>query len=279
MDESRLAGAAWSFVGTSLGESANIWRALGIESMDLLAVPGAPVDAEQIDRDPQGQARRFKEPGINLSNLLYVFGADFADRAINSSDATIRSRNRDTLMNVLECCNAADIPSLLILPGVDQSGMSHEDALQLSAEVMTEMTATASEAGVLLIFEPHAESVLESPIETLAFLQRHPNLKIALDYAHFVAQGYSVSDVEPLVPYTGHFHLRQAADQQLQARWEDGEIDFVEVVGKLEAAGYAGYLTLEYEHEPGWMSMDKVDVMTETVKMRDTVRPFLTKMG
>jgi sugar phosphate isomerase/epimerase len=275
MDGSKLAGAAWSFVGTDLVESANIWRALEIESMDLLAIPGASVDAQEIDRDPQGQARRFKEPGMNLSNLLYIFGADFADRAINSSDASVRARNTDTLKNVLECCNAADIPSLLILPGVDQPDMSHDDALALSAEVITEMTSVATEASVLLIFEPHVESILESPSETLGFLQQHPDLKIALDYAHFIAQGYGCSDVDPLVPYTGHFHLRQGANKQLQARWEEGEIDFVEVVGNLQEAGYDGYLTLEYEHEPGWMDMDKVDVMTETIKMRNTVKPLL----
>ncbi len=275
MDESKLAGAAWSFVGTDLVESANIWRALGIESMDLLAIPGAPIDAEEIDRDPQGQARRFKDSGMNLSNLLYLFGADFADRAINSSEASVRARNVESLKNVLDCCTAADIPSLLILPGVDQPGMSHDDALTLSAEVMTEMTALAEEAGVLLIFEPHVESILESPTETLAFMRAHPDLKIALDYAHFIAQGYKTSDVDPLVPYTGHFHLRQGANKQLQARWEEGEIDFVDVVGRLREAGYDGYLTLEYEHEPAWMDMDKVDVMTETIKMRDTVKPLL----
>ena len=275
MGDLKLAGAAWSFVGTSLLESANIWRALRVESMDLLAIPDAPLDSAEIDRDPEGQARRFREPGMRLSNLLYIFGADFADRAVNSADASVRSRNMDTLKNVLACCTAADIPSLLVLPGVDQPDMSHEDAIRLSGEVLTEMTAVAQESSVLLVFEPHVESVLSSPTETLEFLQRHPDLKIALDYAHFITQGYRISDVHPLVPHTGHFHLRQGANRQLQARWADGEIDFVEVVGRLQEAGYEGYLTLEYEHEPAWMDMDKCDVMTETIKMRDTVRPLL----
>ena len=47
------------------------------------------------------------------------------------------------------------------------------------------------------------------------------------------------------------------------------------MIGRLQEAGYNGYVTLEYEHEPGWMDMDKCDVMTETVKMRDLVRPLL----
>ena len=123
MSTIKLAGAAWSFVGTSLVESAHIWRALGVHAMDLLAVPGTPIDAEEIDRDPQDLARRFTEPGMELPNLIYIFGAGFEDRAINSVDPAVRRRNMETLKNVLECCQAAHIRSLLILPGVDQPGL------------------------------------------------------------------------------------------------------------------------------------------------------------
>ena len=275
MSEIKLAGAAWSFVGATLVESANIWRALGIEAMDLIAMTGIGLDPAAIDRDPQGQAKYVTEPGMELSNLIYVFGASFEDRAINSADAAVRAKNMDTFKNLLGFCVAAKIPSLLLLPGVDQPSMSHEDSLKLSAEVLTEMTARARDAGVLLVFEPHVESHLENPAEALKFLQRNPHLKIALDYSHFIAQGYKTSDVDPLVPYTGHVHLRQGANKQLQARWDDGEIDFPAVIGKLEEAGYRGYATFEYEHDPGWMDMDKCDVMTEIIKMRDVIKPLL----
>lgn len=276
MSDIKLAGAAWSFVGTSLAESADIWRALGIGAMDLIAVTGMGMDPAAIDRDPRGQAELAAAPGLELSNLLYLFGEDFQDRAINSADPEVRARNTATLGNVLDFCVTARIPSLLVLPGVDQPGMSHRESLELSAQVLTEMSASAAEAGVLLVFEPHIDSHLEDPAETLAFLQQNPHLRIALDYAHFIAQGYKAADVDLLVPYAGHFHLRQGADKQLQARWDDGEIDFTAVVGKLKEAGYQGYLTLEYEHEPGWMDMDRCDVITESIKMRDLVRPLLS---
>ena len=54
-----------------------------------------------------------------------------------------------------------------------------------------------------------------------------------------------------------------------------GWIDFPAVVELLKRAGYSGYLTLEYEHDP-WMDCDQVDVMTETIRMRDEVKPLLT---
>jgi sugar phosphate isomerase/epimerase len=243
--------------------------------MDLLAIPGTSIDAEEIDRDPQGLARRFTEPGMELPNLIYFFGSSFEDRAINSTDPAVRRRNRETLKNVLECCQAAQIQSLLISPGVDQPGKSHQDSLALAAASLNEMNTLAQDAGVPLIFEPHVDSILEDPRETVEFLRQNPGLSIALDYSHFVAQGYPASAIDPLVPYAGHFHLRQGADQQLQARWDDGIIDFSTAIGLLKEAGYEGYLTLEYEHDPGWMDMDKCDVMTETIKMRTLVQPLL----
>ena len=274
MSNIKLAAAAWSFVGASLPESAAIWRALGIDAMDLIAAPGGVLDSREIDHDPEGQAARVSEMGMELSNLLYIFGEGFEDRAVNSADEGVRTRNTETFKHVLEFCTRATMPSVLVLPGVDQPGLSHEEAVKISAEAMTAMESMAREAGVLLVFEPHIGSILTSPSATLHFLEQNPGLKIALDYAHFVAQGYKPAEVDPLVPYAGHVHLRQGASEQLQARWDDGQIDFPGMIGKLKDGGYSGYVALEYEHDP-WMDCDRVDVMTESIKMRDAVRPLL----
>ena len=245
----KLAGAAWAYVGASLPESAAILQALGVQAMDLIAAPGALLDSREIERDPQGQARRVAEAGLPLSNLLYVFGDGFDDRPLNSVDESVRTANLETFKRVLQFCTAAGIPSVLVLPGVDQVGISHEEAVELSAAAMNKLAALAAAENVTLLFEPHVKSVLESPFDTLAFLQRNPALKIVLDYSHFVAQGYQPIDVDPLVPYAGHVHLRQACRGKLQARWDDGVIDFPAVVELLKRAGYSGYLTLEYEHD------------------------------
>ncbi len=274
MTAMKLAGAAWAYVGASLSESAAILQALGIGAMDLMAVPGGLLDSREIERDPEGQARRVTEAGLPLSNLLYIFGDGFDDRPVNSVDESVRAANRETFKRVLQFCKAARIPSVLVLPGVDQVGISHEEAVALSAAAMNELAALAAAENVTFLFEPHVESVLESPFDTLTFLQRNPALKIVLDYSHFVAQGYEPADVDPLAPYAGHVHLRQACRDKLQARWDDGVIDFHAVVELLEAGGYSGYLTLEYEHDP-WMDCDQVDVMTETIRMRDEMRRLL----
>jgi sugar phosphate isomerase/epimerase len=268
----KLSAAAWSFRGATLAESAAIWHALGIHAMDLYAPPGGLLDAREIARDPQGQARRVRQVDMELVNLIYLFGGGFDDHPLTSADSAVQAENLDTCKRVLEFCVGARVPSLLVLPGVDHPDVPHADSLGRSADALNAMAELANGAGIRLYFEPHKESVLESPGETLAFMRQNPALKIALDYAHFVAQGYGMDDIDPLAAYAGHVHLRQASKGHLQADWESGEIDFTRVMSVLKQAGYDGYVALEYEHDP-WLEL--VDVMTESILMRDLVRPLL----
>jgi sugar phosphate isomerase/epimerase len=128
---------------------------------------------------------------------------------------------------------------------------------------------------VLLVYEPHVESILENPHDVLKFASENNEVKLVIDYSHAVSLGYSTNELNLLVPFAGHVHLRQAAPDKIQARWDEGHIDFPALIGLLQTTGYEGYLTLEYEHDKFW-NMDRCDVMCETIKMRDTVLPHLS---
>jgi sugar phosphate isomerase/epimerase len=271
----KLAGAAWSWVGATLAESSAIYRALGVEAIDLLAVPGSRFDTYELAADPVGQARQLSNLGVALSNLLVFFGTDFRDRAINSADSSARLSNLDTFRRLVEFCTAAGFHSIAVLPGVEQPPHSRDEALKWTASELNRMNALAKDAGVLLVYEPHVQSILESPRDALAFARENSEVKIVIDYSHAVSLGYPSSDLDRLVPYAGHVHLRQAAPDKIQARWEEGAIDFPSLIGLLKQTGYRGYLTLEYEHDKFW-NMDRCDVMTETIKMRDAVLPCLS---
>ena len=136
------------------------------------------------------------------------------------------------------------------------------------------MNEAARGAGVLLVYEPHVESILDSPRAAIASAQANREVRIVVDYSHFVSLGYSCGELSPLLAHAGHVHLRQAAPDKIQARWEEGVINFPALIGDLKRTGYSGYLTLEYEHDRFW-NMDRCDVMTETIKMRDAVLPCL----
>jgi len=271
----QLAGAAWSWGDATIAESAAIYRALGVDAIDLIAIPGKSLDPYRIAADPTGQAAVVDGLGVELiSNLLLFFGVDFHDRALNSADPAVRRKNLDLFLRVLEFCATVNCYSVTVLPGVEQTGHTRAASLEWAAAELHRMNELAKSAGVLLVYEPHVESILEDPDETLLFVQTNPDIKLVIDYSHGVSLGHSTSKLSQLVPYAGHVHLRQACHGKIQARWEEGTIDFPALIGLLHDTDYRGYVALEYEHDPFW-NMDQCDVMTETIKMRDAVRPHL----
>lgn len=270
----QLSGAAWSFVGASLRESRDIYRALGIDAIDVLAAPGFLLDPARIVQDPERESRAVAALETSIANLFFLFASDFSRRALNHRDPQIRARNVQEFRAVVEFCQRSGIPSVTVVPGGEQEGWSHEKSLAVSAEVLNEFASIAAEWGVALLFEAHVGSLLESPQETVLFLERNRQLKLTLDYSHFMFNGHAQDAINVLVPYARHVHLRQAAPRVLQARWNDGKIDFVKVVERLIEVKYKGYLTLEYEHD-AWLDSDRVDVATETIKMRDTILPMI----
>jgi sugar phosphate isomerase/epimerase len=270
----QMAGAAWSWIGATLAESAAIYRALGVHAIDVIAIPGMRLDTYQIAADPKGQASQLRVLGVTLSNLLMFFGAGFHDRPLNSADAAIREQNFETFRRMIDFCSLAGVYSVTVLPGVEQPPHGRQDALAWAAAELNRMNEFARDAGVLLVYEPHVQSILENPRDVLTFDRERCGAKMVIDNSHAVSLGYPSSDVDALVPHAGHVHLRQAARDQIQARWEDGTIDFPALIGLLKQTGYGGYVTLEYEHDKFW-DMDRCDVMTETIKMRDAVLPLI----
>lgn len=266
-----LSGAAWSFVGATLQESVALYRALGIPAVDLIALPGSVLDSSAVIRHPAQEARRIIRLKAQVANLIFCFSANFFERALNHRDPAIRSTNVAHFASVAEFCQRCSIPSVTLLPGVSQTGWSRAKSQAVSAQALNELTEIGARHGVIVAFEAHTGSILESPKDTLDFLQANPQLRLTLDYSHFVYGGHSQPDIDPLVPYAAHVHLRQGAPGVLQSRWDSGSIDFVALLQKLKAARYPGYLGIEYEHD-AWLDLDRIDVMTETIKMRNLVR-------
>jgi sugar phosphate isomerase/epimerase len=271
----KLAGAAWSWIGATLAESAAIYRSLGVNAIDLIAIPGKPLDTYQIAADPQEHADQVRALGVEVSNLLVFFGIDFCDRALNSSDPAIRQNNFETFERVLDFCVAAKCYSVTVLPGVEQEGHSKESALESTAAELNRMNKLAKEKGILLVYEPHVNSILEKPDDILTFVRQYSDVKLVIDYSHAVSLGHAEFELAPLVQYAGHVHLRQAKPGKIQARWDEGTIDIPALLRLLQQTAYRGYVTLEYEHDKFW-EMDQCDVMTETIKMRNAVLPHLS---
>jgi sugar phosphate isomerase/epimerase len=260
--------AIQSLRSCTLEEAAAIGRALGFQAMDLDGVMDTTLKREAILALDQAEVKRVKALGLTIPNIHWTFRTASLFPAINDPDPATRMENRGQIQRLVEFCHAAAIHSILVLPGMFLAGQSRADGHQLAAEALNDYVEIATAAEVALLVEPHVKSAFESPQSARWLAEQVPGLGIVLDYAHFVCQGYTQPDVDVLIPYAGHIHLRQAKSGLLQTKLEDGTINFALLIDNLRQAGYQGYLCVEYVHQD-FIGATNVDVLTETTKMRD----------
>ena len=102
-------------------------------------------------------------------------------------------------------------------------------------------------------------------------VRRVPGLTLTLDYTHFTRVGIPDAEIEPLIAYASHFHIRGARPGRLQTRFADNTIDYRRVVEVARAHNYQGWLGLEYVWQD-WEHCNECDNVSETILFRDFLR-------
>lgn len=274
-----LTCVTFSFPLLSFSDAAKAIALLGLPCMDIGAHQGGPhIQTSDVEANPRGVAEQINRAagaaGLRVSDFFATFGDGFRDRAVNTPDAVVREANFRRFLAIVEVARSIGAKGISLLPGVIFEEIGAERSFDLSVSELSRLVAIAQDAGLRLSVEAHLESDVEQPERALALVQAVPGLKLTLDYSHFVAAGYTMADVHPLVPYAGHFHARQARPGFLQASHRDGTLDFGEILGKLHAAGYSGDACIEYTWQE-WRGANNVDVLMESILMRDLLRPLL----
>lgn len=254
---------------------------LDIPFVDLGAhADGTHLQPERIEADPAGEAERVRRAaevaGVGVADLFPTFGRGFRDRPANTPDAGVRAANRRRFEAFVDFARRVGAGGITLLPGVVWEHLGPERSFELSVEALTELVEIGRGAGLRVSVEPHLESVVEPPERALALAQAVPGLQFTLDYSHFVAGGVPPERVHPLVAHAGHFHARQAAPGHLQTSHAEGTLDFGDILRRLAAAGYDGYLCVEYTWQE-WRGCNRQDVVSESIILRDQLREHLAR--
>jgi sugar phosphate isomerase/epimerase len=268
----KLCTSSWSFAECSLKEAIGITQVLGIDACDLGYFYGPALEMRAVLSRPVEYAEQIKNFGIKVPSFYHLFGNNFMDR--NLANPKNLEANLLDLPKVLQFCNAIECPVLFILPGIVNPGQSRDEAFKVSLTALKAMLPIAQVAGIALSIEPHVHSYLESPQMVLDLLGEIPGLKLILDYTHFTCLGYRQEEIDPLAPHAAHVHLRQARPGILQAKMNQGTLNFSALLGTLQKCGYQGYLALEAVHQD-YMNTVYDDVLTEIIKMRNFVNEYL----
>jgi sugar phosphate isomerase/epimerase len=260
-----LSLATWAFARLTLAEVSAVAKAIRLDAIDISTryLPG--LDKTRLLADPEATAAGLTSLALPVANYFHHFGADTADRNLalkGSIEANVRELER-----VLTFADAASIPTVFFLPGLINPGQSGRQAFDISVDSLRAMMDVAAGFRANICIEPAMRSIAETPAMAEELVQQ-TGIGLALDYSHFVCLGYTQDQIDPLVQYAKHVHLRQARPGHLQAGFDKGTINFPAMFGHLRDAGYQGALAIEFIRQL-FTNDGPDDVLTETVLMRD----------
>jgi sugar phosphate isomerase/epimerase len=251
---------------------------LGFKGHDLTLLEGtrSPVSLDRVRSDIPGWAGRLDERirGRGLEIADVAAWASYNTMSPNHPDRAVRENGLALFRDVLALTVALRAPGLTMVPGMDWPGESHEESLARAGEQLELRAREAASHGVRFSVEPHVGSVCRTPADALRLCELAPTLTYTLDYSHYVCQGFADADIEPLLAHAGHVHVRSAMDGRMQAPIAKNTINWERVVDLLVERGYDGFVAVEYIWI-NWNDLNDVDVISETVMLRDRIRARL----
>ena len=242
----------WHFRGPKVEVADCIDRAaaMGFDGVEILHVQMSGESNAQL----QELKRRAFRNGVDLMGFS-------THQGFVSPDPAVRQKNVDHTIRCIELAHALGIPTIRINTGrwgtiksFDElmknkgiepvsPGRTEDEGFGWVIGSIEKLLPRAGELGVVLGLENHwglgrtAAGVLRV-VEAL----RSPWLRTTLDTGNFLEDMYP--QMERMAP---HAVLVQAKTYLGGGEWYTLEIDYARVAAILRAAGYAGYVSLEFE--------------------------------
>ncbi len=272
----KLAIADFTFPRLEWEQSLRLGHELGINAVDIgIFAERSHLRPEDIFTDLPRAATRItttvRSVGMVIADIFGQAALAAEDKAINSPEPAERKYAAEFFWRQLELTARCNARHMTVLPGVHFPSESHEDSFKRSAEELAWRVETAQQLGIAVAIEAHIGSIAPTPALARRLVESVPGLTLTLDYTHFTLQGISDDEVEPLISFASHFHVRGGCKGKLQASVKENTIDYPRILRAMKRVGYKGYMGLEYVWTE-WMRCNEVDNLTETVLIRDLLK-------
>jgi sugar phosphate isomerase/epimerase len=277
----RLTVSSYSFEAIPLEGALAVVQSMGFKGTDIGGFHNrgkASLEPDQVAQNPQHYADYLKKLldkyELHAFDYFVQFGSSPEERALTDPNPSVQQQNYQSIEGIAQFCKMLAIPTITVLPGLDDPSRPLEQNLELSGQGLKRYVEICGEYGVTVCYEPHMGSVADTPELALNLVERAHGIKIALDYSHFVLQYIPVERIHPLLPHAGHIHIRSARPGKLQTRWVEGTIDFVDIINRLKAQKYEHCLSIEYVCQD-WFDGFQIDTLSETMVAKAALEAYI----
>ena len=188
--------------------------------------------------------------GVSINNM--VVNSPDGSRGGALARAEDRLKYLARLEDVIAFAKACGCRQAITCAGNLQPGLSRNRMRRNIEETLGRAAAVAAKHNVVLFLEclntrtDHFNYFLDSSAEGAAIVRAvgSPNLRLLYDVYHMqIMEGSVISNIEENLDVIGHFH---GAGVPGRHELMDGELNYREIVRRIEAGGYTGAFGLEY---------------------------------
>ncbi|MFI4911930.1 MAG: hydroxypyruvate isomerase family protein [Sedimentisphaeraceae bacterium JB056] len=210
---------------------------------------GGIIDFEQ-PKDARLLKKTAEANGVKFND--FAFGAWDGSIGGNATNSEDHAEWLAQGQRMLDFANAIECPRGIILSGMTQDALTCEQMNDNLLEAFGKAAQMAEKAGVVLVIEPlnslvdHAGYYLDKTEQAVKIIKQinSPNLKLLYDVYHMqIMQGNILDFIEKNIDIIGHFH---SAGVPGRAELFDTEINYPEIIKRIDATEYNGCFGLEY---------------------------------
>lgn len=214
-------------------------RTNGYDGVELRHYQGSLDLAKTLGAFPGGVPefrRRFARAGIAICCL---------DSSVVLSDPDPSTTEGERM---IELAMGLGAPYVRVFGGEVPTGESREKCLRRAADKLARLGKRAAQRGKRVLVETHDAFSSGAQVAELLDAAGDDGTGALWDLNHPVRQRESPEETARLIGgRTYHVHIKDSAEDGALVPLGEGTIPLAELVGKLHAAGYAGYLSLEWE--------------------------------
>jgi sugar phosphate isomerase/epimerase len=244
----RLAFSTLGCPSWGLEEVAEAAVAHGYDAVELRALAGSLdlLSRPELDRGRVAETRAWLD-----GRGLHVCCVD-TSCAFDSKDADERRAQERIALDHCALAVALGAPLVRVFPDRIPEGATPEATRDRIVESLREVALHAPD-GVRVGLETHGDFAHADATAELVELAAHPRVAVIWDVANALAAGSPVREAaRTLAPFLAHVHLRDARPVEGREHWlpvlaGQGAVPFAEAVGALEAIGYDGFVSFEWE--------------------------------